>query len=449
MEPGMTLVPAGPVSDKTRVEIRVALPNPSDSPREFMVEFFADRADSAHRIGQAQASAKGGAFAFARCWWPTAGRAGKHTLRYRARGNGRTYSGSWPIEVVASDTVGLRTFSAVWLDAGAVSLLGGKSPEETEQSLRESVDSINRLGIKTIIYTYPEWYGVFYFPSKVEFFDNDVKKMSRGSECTFDQIEVLLSQADKNGQHVFLGLGRNGDLYLTWEFDKPGWQERKERAIDISNRVAADMWERYRHHRSLYGWYLTHEMNDLARASAYYDPVADFCHSLSPDKPVLIAPAGTPIVTKESLSKSSVDIVAYQDAVGSGYVPFKNTFNPENRIKMIDEIYGRYAGWHEGTDKHCWTDLEIWEMDGTKGYSASYPAKFSRVQRQIELEAKYVPVLTAYQWLATMHDPSRKGKFNDEKAFALYREYRAYAREQQAAMREKAAGASAASSARK
>jgi hypothetical protein len=260
----------------------------------------------------------------------------------------------------------------------------------------------------------------------VEFFDNDVKKMSRGSDCKFDQIEPILSEADKNGQHVFLGLGRNGDLWLTWDFDKPGWQERKARAIDISTLVAADMWERYSHHKSLYGWYLTHEMNDLARASAYYNPVADFCHALSPDKVVLIAPAGTPVVTKESLRASSVDIVAYQDAVGSGYVPYKNTFNPENRMRMLDEMYARYAAWHEGTDKHCWTDLEIWEMDGKHGYSASYPPPFSRVRRQIETEAKYVPMITAYEWHGMMQDPKLKRPSVDERAYALFEAYRAY-----------------------
>jgi hypothetical protein len=433
MRPGLTVVPAGPVSDRTRVEIRVALPNDSAAPQTFTIDFYEGGTDPDHRIGHVEALAPAHTFAFARCWWPTSGRAGKRRLRYRARGNGKTYAGTWPIEVIPSDTIGLHLFSAVWVDAGAVALADGdSSPEETERNLRADIDSINHLGIKTIIYTYPEWYGVFYFPSKVEFFDNDVKRMSRGSDCKFDQIEVILSEADKNGQHVLLGLGRNGDLWLTWEFDKPEWEQRKVRAIDISTRVAADMWERYRHHRSLYGWYLTHEMNDLARASAYYNPVADFCHALSPDKVVLIAPAGTPIITKEALERSSVDIVAYQDAVGSGYVPYKNTWNPENRIRMLDEIYTRYAGWHEGADKHCWTDLEIWEMDGSAGYGKGYPADFSRVRRQIEIEAKYVPAITAYQWLATMQDPKRKGKVTDERAFKLYEGYVAYRNQQQA-----------------
>lgn len=443
MHAAMTVVPAGPVSDKTRIEIRVALPNAGDTARDYSIDFYEGRSDSEPLIGHAQSTAQPRSFAFARCWWPTSGKAGKRTLRYRATANGKSYSGAWPIEMIASDTIGLHAFSAVWIDAGAVVLADGDaSNEETERNLRADIDSINRLGVKTIVYTYPEWNGVFYFPSKVEFFDNDVKRMSRGSDCKFDQIEVILSEADKNGQHVLLGLGRNGDLNLTWEFDKPGWQERKARAIDIATRVAADMWERYGHHKSLYGWYLTHETNDLARASAYYNPVADFCHALSPDKVVLIAPAGTPIITKQVLERCSVDIVAYQDAVGSGYVPYVNTWNPENRIRTLDEIYALYASWHEGTDKHFWTDLEIWEMDGKHGYGIGYPAAFSRVRRQIEIEAKYVPVITAYQWLSAVQDPKRKAYVTDERAFKLYEEYKAYLDQQRTEWKERAARSS-------
>src|SRR5205814_4466397 len=141
----------------------------------------------------------------------------------------------------------------------------------------------------------------------------------------------------------------------------PDWKQRNEAALALGRRVVQELWDRYGHHPSLYGWYLTHEMNDLARASAYYNPMADFCHSVSPDKPVLVAPAGTPIVDKTSLERSHVDIFAYQDAVGSGYIPYQNTYQPDKRRVMLETIYPQYKAWHEETDKHLWADLETWE----------------------------------------------------------------------------------------
>jgi hypothetical protein len=186
------------------------------------------------------------------------------------------------------------------------------------------------------------------------------------------------------------------------------------------------LWERYGHHRSLYGWYLTHEMNDLGRASAYYDPVAAYCRSLSPDMPVMCAPAGTPIIDKEALRRSKVDIFAYQDSAGAGYVPYRYTYDPENRIRMLDQVFGSYRKLHEGTEKHLWADLEIWEMDGSAGYAKAYPPPFSRVKRQIETEAKYVEMLTAYEVLGFLEPPRSGWRLKDRRAAALYRDYAAY-----------------------
>lgn len=267
---------------------------------------------------------------------------------------------------------------------------------------------------------------MFYYPSRLEFYDHDKKRTARGADRPFDVIGTILSQADKNGMHVFLGLGRGGDLWLLWEFEKPGWQERLAANLALGRKVAQELWERYGHHRSFYGWYFTHEMNDLATSSAYYDPLADFCNAFSPDKPVLVAPAGKPIIDREILAASHVDIFAYQDAVGSGYVPFRNTWNSENRIAMLDEIYTMYGDWHAGSHKHIWADLEIWEMDGSQGYSGGYPPTFSRVKRQIDIEAKYVEWLTAYAYHGYLQDPRSKQKAHDERAVRLYEEYNAY-----------------------
>ena len=118
----------------------------------------------------------------------------------------------------------------------------------------------------------------------------------------------------------------------------------------------------------------------LKRACAYYNPIIDFLRTFEADKPILISPAGTPIISRDILAASKVDIFAYQDAVGSGYVPYKNTFDPRRRIEMLDGVYSGYAKAHRESGKHLWSNLEIWQMDGPE-YAASYPPEFKRVQR--------------------------------------------------------------------
>jgi hypothetical protein len=433
----MIVVPAAPVSDRTRVEIRIGLENNSSAPRQYDVQFFVDRPETTTQIGRQTVAVPAQGRALARCWWETRGQAGKHQLVCRAKTGGQATERLWPVEVIASDAPGLSFFQGAWLEPiGVLLSCEVARPEETEANVRASVDAMCRLGMDMIVLAYVEYQGMFFYPSQIEFYDREVKRQSRGRDCHFDMVETVLSQADKHGKHVFLGLGRGGDLWLLWEFEKPGWKKRNEEAVALSTRVARDLWQRYGHHPSFYGWYLTHEMGDLAKASAYYNPVANFCHSLVPEKPVLTGPADVPVMTKKTLQESSVDIFAYQDSVGAGYVPGKYTYRPDNRIAMLDEVYARYRGFHDGTDKHFWADLEIWEMDGSQGYGGAFPAAFERVKRQIEIERKYTPVLTAYAWHLYLHDPACRGNKIDPRAVQLFQSYSAW-KAQHAPKREK------------
>lgn len=426
-KPRFTVVPPGPVTDKIAVELRLSVPNETERARKARVRFFWDAPDTSHLLEEMTITIPPGQKGYANAWWSAEGRAGRHRLLYRVEGEGFYEEGRWPIEVIASATPALPRLQGIWIESfAALRHAEGEDRAATERNIRTHIDSMKRLGINVLIIAYVEYQGTFFYPSAIDFFDNDVQRMARGSECPMDLVGIILSQADRNGMHVFLGIGRGGDTYLLWQVEKEGWAARNAAALDLGKRIARELWERYGSHPSFYGWYLTHEMNDLARASAYYDPMADFCHSLSPDMPVLVAPAGTPLLDRKTLTESRVDIFAYQDAVGSGYVPYKNTFNPENRIAMLEEIYTKYRSWHAGTRKHLWSDLEIWEMDGSQGYAGSYPPAFSRVKRQIGIEAKYVQMLTGYAWFGFMRPPESRGGKVDARAVHLYEEYAAY-----------------------
>ncbi len=313
----------------------------------------------------------------------------------------------------------------MWIEPAAISMVASDASSQTlERCTRESVQAMKSVGVTTLILAYAEYNGTFFYPSAIEFFDQDIRRIVKGADCPFDVYGTILTEADRLGMQVFLGLGRGGDTPLLWDFDKPGWHERNEKAIALGKRIASDLATEFGRHPSFGGWYLTHEMNDLSRASVYYDPLAEFCHSLSPRKPVLVAPAGTPIITKESLMKSKVDIFAYQDAVGAGYVPYKNTYDPDKRIAMLGKTYAQYARWHAETGKRIWSDLEVWEMNGKQGYSGAYPAAFERVKRQIEIEAPHVEMLTGYAWHGYLQSPNASAERPIPKARELFEAYR-------------------------
>lgn len=417
---GFTVVPPGPVTDRIAVEARVGLRNGGDSKQAVRVSVYAD----GRRLTTRTVTVPAGGTKLVSVWWPTTGQAGEHCLSYRVEQEGATIGhGDWPLQVIACETPALPMFQGVWLDLWGLSAgVYGRESDVTEQDLRDIVDAMHGLGVTTIIVTYVEAQGRFFYPSRLRFFDRDRQQETQGQWPEYDAVGTILEQADRCGMHVLLGLGRGGDLYLIHHTADAA---RLQRAVGISQQVASELWDLYGHHPSFYGWYLTHEVNDLAAAGAYYNPVADFCHALAPDKPVLCAPDGSPITPPEVLRRSHVDIFAYQDAVGPGYVPYEYTYQPERRLAMLEGIYADYQRRHQGTGKHLWADLELWEMAGPD-YGHAYPAPWSRVARQLAAECRYVEMVTAYEWSGFMQAPGGQRPLLDTRARELFQYYQTY-----------------------
>lgn len=421
----LTVVPPGPVSNQVEVELRSSVTNGAAEARRFELSWHVDRAGKSELVKQVTAVVPGGKSAFHAAWLSTSGRTGDNRIRLRVTCAGaRVAEKEWPLSVVHSKTRALPVLQGGWLDPlGLSSSVYARSREATTEDVRRMLRSLRELGMRVVIVTYVEYFGHFFYPTDITFRDRDVGKTTRGQWFGFDVVETVLSEAERQGMHVFLGLGRGGDTQLLGQGLSDA--RRLSAAVKLSKQVARDLWDRYGRQQSFYGWYLTHETNDLHGAAAYYNPVADFCHSLCSDKPVMVAPAGSPNVTRDVLSRSSVDIFAYQDAVGAGYEPGRYTYDPETRLAVLGEVYERYRRAHRGTSKHLWADLELWQMDGPN-YEKPHAASFDRVKRQLEIEARHVAMLTSYEVTGFLQDPSVSLQLDDERAARLYRDYEAY-----------------------
>ncbi len=423
----LTVVPPGPLLPQSRVEIRVALHNPSAAAVAVRVRLSVVAGAASRPVGDETVTVPAGTARLSSAWWTPGDALGALTVQARLDvTGGRARTLSWPLTVLPGTTCAPPWLQGAWLDPlGLLNSVYPRSREVTEQDVRDLVSSLARLGVRALVLTYVEYQGHFFYPSRITFQDRDMQREAAGQWLPFDVLEAVLSQADRQGMHVFLGLGRGGDTQLLWGGLRD--RERLAAALDLGCRVAAELWERYGSHASFYGWYLTHEMDDLNAAAAYYDPIADACHALAPDKPVMVAPAGTPVISRELLAASHVDIFAYQDAVGAGYRPGEYTYHPETRLAVLDEVFASYRDGHAGVSKHFWADLELWQMAGPT-YAAPFPAEFARVARQIASEARYASFLTGYEVSGFLQDPSAALQLKDPRAAALWRAYEAYLR---------------------
>jgi len=216
--------------------------------------------------------------------------------------------------------------------------------------------------------------------------------------------------------------------------------KRLNRSLELAKQVGQELWSLYSKYSSFYGWYLSHETNELGAMEVFFNPISDFLHTFSPDKPIFVGPAGTPMVTPDTLNRAHYDGLIYQDAVGPGYVPYVYTWNPEKRLEMLDDVCASYRAAHFNTGKHLWANVETWQMDGPQ-YANGYAADFSRVRRQIGIESKSFDMITMYEFLGTMDPPGTRVALGGKKAQRLYTEYKQYYQKQIKAARDQAANA--------
>ncbi|MCP4784854.1 MAG: DUF4434 domain-containing protein [Fuerstiella sp.] len=201
---------------------------------------------------------------------------------------------------------------------------------------------LHPFGIQTIVITYPEYISNTWRA----FYNSTIPELTKfKNPLGFDFMETVMSQADANQQFVMLGTGRGSDPTLTYDGCKDA--KRLAAARSLSGKIIRELHAKYvKRHHCFSGWYITHECRDIQYASPYYDFVADLCHALTPGKPVMIAPDGSPVADAETIAASHVDIFAYQDAVGAGFVPApmeRYSFDPEQRLSRLDSIFSRYA----------------------------------------------------------------------------------------------------------
>lgn len=314
--------------------------------------------------------------------------------------------------------------TASFLDPGA--FIHGIYPAKRragEADVRAKIDAMHELGIETIVITYPEYiinkWGAFYASSLPELNQHP-------NPLGFDLVEAVLSQAGRHSQSVMLGIGRGTDLRLTYDgCDDP---TRLQAARSFAEKVIRELHAKYAdRHECFAGWYITHECRNIRYASPYYDYVADLCHSLTPGKPVMIAPDGSPIADSQAIADSGVDIFAYQDAVGPGFVPPPNerySYDPEERLATLGRVFGEYARWHaDNPDKQIWATVEIWQMDGPE-YTDAYPADWSRVARQIDAVRQHVSRIVIYECGGFLESPNSKVKLGGPRAVRLFNAYK-------------------------
>lgn len=328
----------------------------------------------------------------------------------------------WQYQVVSSQKAGTGLLDGCWISLYHWSEKEGRwfnkdlkklKDEDFEQQIQE----MSQIGIRGVVIqnlfdssayfgqhqlTCQNYNGRAFYPS--ELYSNRMPITAN------DPVEAVLQAADECKMHVLLGIG----LFAWFDFS--------EESLKWHKNVAKEVFEKYGHHPSFYGWYISEEiMGDLyysympnqaerwKELPVFFKQIREFLNELAPTKPLAFAPNN---ILFEQHAQEWKTILPYIDIL----IPFAFARDPERwNVKEMQRICSSC-----GT--HMWVDMEIFDMPFEDGL---VPKSFDDLKNEIDsydiLEQCY-----GYQYTGLLNHPDSPFDLGGVRAKELYQRYQQY-----------------------
>jgi hypothetical protein len=229
-----------------------------------------------------------------------------------------------------------------------------------------------------------------------------------------DLAELFFSLADEIGLKVFFGTYDSGHYWQkrTW------WRE-----VEINQAFLDEVVERYGHHPSFAGWYLTHETGkNHAHIIELFNGIGNHCRQLK-DVPILISPypqgskqPGEHALTLDEsfdhwnrifeATQGAFDIVAFQD----GQVDYEELPRFQEGIRELGDRYGLTI----------WANVESFDRDMPIKFP---PTDWRKLRFKLETAAQSAEKIITFEFAHFMSPHSCYPAAH--RLFDRYREYSA------------------------
>jgi len=203
-----------------------------------------------------------------------------------------------------------------------------------------------------------------------------------------DLVDMFLRLSDKHGLDFYFGIYDSGKYWETGQYQKE---------VDINKAVIDEVWNKYGHHKSFKGWYLSQEVSRrTGNMIETYAQMGKHCKAVSGNLPTFISPyidgvkavmASNSSLQKEDAVgieqhekewneilagvKGAVDTVAFQD----GHVEF-------HELADYLEVNKKLAVKHQ---LNCWTNCESFDRDMPIKF---LPIKWQKLLMKLQAAAK-------------------------------------------------------------
>lgn len=426
----ITLVPPGEISDKVDLDIRAGVVNTNDHSSSFKVKLIARKGLHRKLLCVKRFNLDAGSAQTVKTVMKTAGLSGDYEIVLKVNAGNKRYSKSSITTVVSSNQRSLAKIAGAWTGLYCWSELEGKHWNQdikklTAEDWRGIVRSMHEVGMDVVIIqelfrneeycgrhnTTPGNYnGLAFYPS-------DLYEGRMDIACP-DPMEAIMTEADILGMQVFPGIG----LFAWFDFTKESLQWHKQ--------VAKEVWEKYGHHPSFYGFYVSEESGgsldnwewrNYERAQMrkgeivkFFREFGAYCNAMAPGKPVMLATNSFDVLGAE---QTYLKLFDYLDIL----CPFGFARMPENDITG-KEAADFLQGLCDRKSCHFWFDLEafLFYPDGSL-----YPRPFEEIMTDLTMFDNFEKIF-CYQYPGVFNNLRLHPQVGEDAGIELYDKYKEY-----------------------
>ncbi len=419
---GLTLIPPSPVTTQIREDIRGGVWNHSKVSRKYEVAIYLDSEKPGDVLKSENLTIPAKSAAGVRYIMPTEGKAGHHRIIMVVKSDGKVRRIEQNLSIINSKFRSTERIGGAWVGITHWSEKEGRHwnaqiKKMTDADWRGLVRGMHGVGMNVIViqqvfenqvYDYEDsiitqhgYKGLAYYPSKL--YPGRMKITAK------DPIGAILTEADKLGMHVFLGVG----MYAWFDYSHASlvWHEK----------VAKELWNLYGYHPSFYGWYISEEgdgsLGDSTHRSQmvrFFKAFTPYVHRMAPGKPVMLATNCWHLLGAQSTYLKmlpNVDILC----------PFAFARMPkgDETGAQAAALLGRLCK-ESGT--HMWLDMEVFVFDKEGGL---IPRPISGVMSDMHKYTNFEEIL-CYQYPGLLTAPNAAVKLGGGPAVKLYLDYQKY-----------------------
>lgn len=393
----LTLIPPGKITNKVDLDIRGGIVNESASQQTYQVALYWNKENKDALLYETVVTIPAGKVETVKVVIPTKDRVGKNKVIFKVANEGKAYRKTKDIEVIESDIRSIQQISGAWTGIYHWSEIEGKHWNQdikkmTDDQWRELIRSMNKLEMNMVVIqevfrneeyvgkhttNVDNYVGKAFYPSKLY--------PGRMELTAKDPIEAILTEADKQGMNVLMGVGMFA------------WFDFTPESLEWHKRVAKELWDMYGHHESFYAFYVSEESGG---GLDNWEQRPEMLHKC----------------------RICIHSVGNFKTVGSQHYRFVRMPDGDLTGKEAANMLQKVC---DEAKAHLWFDLEVFLFNPD---NSLYPRPVEEIIRDLNLFDNFEKIL-CYQFPGVFNDPKMSIRVGEARTIDLFNGYMKYLKE--------------------